>query len=157
MSNLIHLKEHDGRHLAYTSGITGRKGNGRISIAYLLVGPDGRELFREFHDTPYWGSLNDAEYLGVQELADALNTLPPVDNLFLFCSSKLVVNQLRGAWRINVDRHQCFVSKIKIRLRATNWSVNWVPGQSNAVKQWHWEKYNTRHSEVKPCREVCES
>ena len=101
-----------------------------------------------------WGSLHDAEYLGVQRFAEALKKFPPIENLSLRCSSRFVVNQLRGAWRINVDRHQCFVSTIKSVLRAVNWSVTWVPGKDNPIKSWHWENYNAKHSEVKSCKEL---
>ena len=154
MSHIFHLHERDGQHTAYTSGITGHRGNGHISVAYLLIDPYGTELLREFYDTAYWGSLHDAEYLGVQRFAEALKKFPPIENLSLRCSSRFVVNQLRGAWRINVDRHQCFVSTIKRGLRAANWSVTWVPGKDNPIKSWHWENYYIKHSEVKSCKEL---
>ncbi|MGO9567646.1 MAG: hypothetical protein ACLP5H_08905 [Desulfomonilaceae bacterium] len=154
MSDLIHLRERSYQHVAYTSGITGHKGSGHISVAYLLIGPDGRELLREFYDTAYWGSLHDAEYLGVQRFAEALKEFPPIENLSLRCSSRFVVNQLRGAWRINVDRHQCFVTTIKSLLRPANWSVTWVPGKDNPIKSWHWENYNAKYREGKLCKEV---
>gem|GEM_PF-4568733 len=154
MSDLSHLRERGGQHTAYTSGITGHKGNGHISVAYLLIGPDGSELLREFEETQYWGSLHDAEYLGVQRFAETLKKLPPIENLSLRCSSRFVVNQLQGAWRINVDRHQCFVTTIKSVLRAVNLSVTWVPGKDNPIKSWHWENYNAKHSEVKSCQEL---
>lgn len=148
MTNLVHLHKSGGQHVAYTSGITGHKGNGRISVAYLVIGPDGRELLRECNDTRYWGSLHDAEYLGVQKLTEALTKLTAIENLSLFCSSQFVVNQLQGKWRINVDRHQCSVDTIKASLRALNWSVTWIPGDANPIKAWHWETYNAKHSEV---------
>ncbi|MGO9570734.1 MAG: hypothetical protein ACLP5H_24680 [Desulfomonilaceae bacterium] len=154
MSDLIHLRERGERHVAYTSGITGHKGNGHISVAYLLIGPDGAELLREFYDTACWGSLHDAEYLGIQRFAEALKKLPPIESLSLRCSSRFVVNQLQGAWRINVDRHQCFVCTIKSGLQAVNWSVTWVSGKDNPIKSWHWENYNAKHSKVKSCKEL---
>jgi hypothetical protein len=70
----------------------------------------------------------------------------------LLSSSKFVVNQLQGAWRINVERHQCFVSTIKSSLRDIDWSVTWVPGKGNPIKSWHWETYNATQSEVKSCK-----
>jgi hypothetical protein len=141
------------RHAAYTSGVIGHNGSGHISVAYLLIGPYGRELLRECDDTSYWGSLHDAEYLEVQRLTEALTKVCLIEDLSLLWSSRFVVNQLRCAWRINVDRHQCFVITIKSTLRAINWSVTWIPGRNNAVKSWQWENYNAKHSEVNAWQE----
>ena len=154
MTNLVHLHERACQHVAYTSGITGRKGSGSISVAYLVIGPGGRELLREWDQTRYWGSLHDAEYLGVQTLAEDLKRLPPIQDLSILCSSQFAVNQLQGKWRINVDRHQCFVTTIKVRLQSINWSISWVPGSANPVKAWHWDNYNAQHREENSCQKL---
>ena len=147
MSNLIHLCERRGRHVAYTSGITGRSGSGYVSTASLIIAPDGRELKREFNHTRIWGSLHDAEYMGVQSLINLLEEQSAINRLSVYCSSQFVVNQLTGKCNIKMSRHQDFVDDIINTLSHIDLSFTWIPGRRNLIKNWHWTTYGVREAQ----------
>ncbi len=129
--------------IAYASGITGDSNPGPISIAYLLVAPDGKELCKELVDTAINGSGHDAEYLSVMHLSRAITScFDNITNLSVYSSSKLLVNQLSGRWAIRVQRHQTFVDKITSHFSNINWDVTWIPRIENPMKTWHWEYHS---------------
>ncbi len=129
--------------IAYTSGITGDTNPGPISIAYLLLAPDGQELCKELVDTAINGSGHDAEYLSVMHLSRAIaSSFDNITDLSVYSSSKLLVNQLSGRWAIRVQRHQTFVDKIALDLSNISWNVTWISRIENPMKTWHWEYYS---------------
>lgn len=133
-------------YIGYTSGITGLQQPGALSIAYLLLTPDGEELARELIDTKISGSAHDAEYLALMCLSRAVAIrFPDVKNLRIYSSSQLVVNQLRGNWRIYVNRFRIFGEKIHSNLEHMQWSIAYLPRTDNPLKNWHWERYEESH------------
>ena len=118
MNNVVHLHERQitDDFIGYTSGITGSQSTGPCSIAYLLTAPDGSELAKESINTSIVGTGHDAEYLAVTLLSRVVRSrFAYIKNLSIFCSDQLVVNQLSGQWRIQVEQHQQFVKKIHFK------------------------------------------
>jgi ribonuclease HI len=151
MSNVFHLHERQMRvddYIGYASGITGFQHPGPLSIAYLLIAPDGTELERELINTNMSGSGHDAEYLAVMYLSRAVATsFPDVKNLRIFSSSQLVVNQLCGRWSTYTDRFRIFGEKIRSNLKHIQWDIAYIPRPDNQLKDWHWERYEESHPE----------
>jgi hypothetical protein len=139
----------DTTYTAYVSGIAGDTGSGLMSVAFLLIGPDGTEITREFHDYNTWGSPHDAEYKALLHLIDSLKDRPEIKNLSILSSNNMIVNQMTGKWRINVDRHREYYVEVNTgfsrRFKIGGIGLSYVPKAENRVKEWHWE----RHAEVR--------
>ena len=118
-----------------------------MSVAFLLIGPEGDELIWDFHDTETHGSPHDAEYKALLHLIDILKDHSEIENLSVLSSNNMVVNQMTGKWRINVDRHRDYYVEINMGI----WqlfkiaTMTYVPKGENRVKAWHWK----RHAEVR--------
>lgn len=81
---------------------------------------------------------NVAEYTalekGLRELIEYKAALGPIESLVIRGDSKLVVNQLTGAWRCNHDhlrklRDQC---QDLLKELGCKWRTEWVPREQNA-------------------------
>ncbi len=142
-------------YTAYTSGITGDSNPGPISIAYLLVAPDGQKLERELMSTGINGSGHDAEYVSLMFLCRLIKSrFAYIESLSIYSSSKLVVNQLSGRWAIRVQRHQTFVDKITSDLSDIVWDITWTPRIENPIKTWHWEYCSCPEASVKASTQI---
>ncbi|MGO9569314.1 MAG: hypothetical protein ACLP5H_17395 [Desulfomonilaceae bacterium] len=145
MNNIVPPDDPQSRidnYIGYTSGITGSQAPGPCSAAYLLISPDGNELFREIMDTGIHSTGHDAEYLAVALLSRVVRTrFAHIKNLFIFCSDKLVGHQLSGLWQVRVARHQQFAEKIASNLKNIQWGIKWIPLVEHQLKDWHWENY----------------
>jgi hypothetical protein len=142
----IHEPQMRDNYTGYASGITGFQHPGPLSIAYLLIAPDGTQLARELLNTNMTGSAHESEYLAVMCLARAVAIrFPDIKNLRIFSSSQLVVNQLCGRWSTYTDRFRIFADKIHTDVRHIHWDISWIPRIENQLKQWHWERYQRSH------------
>ena len=85
------------RHRLYTDG--GARGNpGPAGLGAVLVSPDGSVL-REVVRAIGWATNNVAEYQGLIEGLKTARSLG-IDELDVFMDSKLVVEQMRGNFKV---------------------------------------------------------
>lgn len=85
---------------AYTDGACRISNPGLCSCAWVLYGTLDGERSAGHYLGPELHTNNYAEYMGLVNLLTYLYT-SGIRNVFIYCDSKLVVNQVNQAWEIN--------------------------------------------------------
>lgn len=126
----INIQE-DETYKAYFDGSS--KGNpGPSHIGYIILDSSGKvviSISEKIED----GTNNEAEYKAVIALLGKLCELK-VRNVLIQGDSKLVVNQLVGAWKIKKQHLKELAEEAFVHLdQNPGWKLEWVPREKNEL------------------------
>ncbi len=78
---------------------------------------------------------NVAEYLALIKILDFLHEVQMHENrIGVYGDSMLVVNQMKGLWRMKQGLYLQYAKEAKSKLgKFTNLSINWIPREKNSI------------------------